>query len=549
MPDPYPDTAEEESNLGETVGRLLGMIVRRRWWILLPACGAFLTVVAVLLVLPNRYTSEATLLVVRQQVPERYVVPNDTTDMSAALQAMKREILSRTRLLKVINDFGLYSKKANSTPPETLVEMMLRDIDIQPLDENPGRRDFNAFRISFIAESPTVAQQVTSTLTTLFIDENVKTREQQATNTTRFLHDQVETKKKQLDQQEQALRDFKMQHIGELPEQQPGNLGILTGLQTQLGNTAANMNRAQQQRVYLETMLNAYRRQSSPVVPGLPNLSGANTNRVLTPLEVAQLDLAKLQSAKAQLLNRCTPEHPDVVKVTREIARAENLVQHLKAAAPAPQKEESPAASPTRPAPVEPGEDPAVAQIRSQLEANRVEMENLGREERQLKARIAEYENRVNQTPVREQQQAGIVRDTAALREEYGGLLKKEQESQLATNLERQQGGQQFRLIDPASLPVVPSSPKRLKMSFGGAAGSLFLGLALAFLVEMKTSAFHTEKELVDRLSPPLVMSVPLLLTPAEERARFRRGALEWLAGTVLVFAVMVAEYYVYRLH
>jgi uncharacterized protein involved in exopolysaccharide biosynthesis len=189
----------------------------------------------------------------------------------------------------------------------------------------------------------------------------------------------------------------------------------------------------------------------------------------------------------------------------------------------------------------------SIAQVRSQLEANALEIENLSKDEIRVKASIARYENRLNQTPVREQQQAGIVRETEALRTEYDELLKKEQESQLATNLEKQQGGQQFRLIDPASLPTVPSSPQRLKMSAGGAVAGLVLGLALAFLIEMKKSAFYSEKELHQCVPAPLMVGVPLLLTPAEERQRMRKAVVEWATASVLVLAVLAAEFYVYR--
>src|SRR5258708_343063 len=102
---------EEESNLGETLGRLLSLLIRRRWWILLTACGITLANTVFLSTQPNRYTSEATLLVVAQQVPQRYVVSNSTADLNSQLQAMKQEVLSRTRLLRMINDFSLYPKQ------------------------------------------------------------------------------------------------------------------------------------------------------------------------------------------------------------------------------------------------------------------------------------------------------------------------------------------------------------------------------------------------------------------------------------------------------
>jgi succinoglycan biosynthesis transport protein ExoP len=542
---------EEESDLIESLSRLAGIITRRRWWILAPACCVTLAAIAVLLFLPNRYTSEATLVVVEQQIPQRYVVPNSTTDLTSALDAIKQEVMSRNRLLKMIDDFGLYPKQRKRLAPEELVLLMLKNIDIAPIGGRTPQRDFDAFKISFTTESALLAQQVTSTLTSLFINENLRTREQQASNTTKFLHEQLETKKKQLDEQEQRLRDFKMQHIGELPEQQQGNLGILTGLQTQLQNTMSALNRAEQQRVYLQSLIDAYKRQAPlPGIVGAVSASPA-ANPILTPVEMAQNDLARLESTRTALLSKYTPEHPDVLKIQREIAKVQDVLKHLRAATPPAQKDAgSPASARTVPNPASPTEapdEPALAQIRSQLEANRSEIQNLSKDETRLKATMGQYENRLNQTPVREQQQAGIIRDTEALRQEYAELQKKEQESQLATNLEKQQGGQQFRLIDPASMPTVPSSPKRLKLSMTGAIGGLVLGLALAFFMEMRDTSFRSEKDLVLHSAPPFVLGIPLLTTKIEKRWLRQRSILEWLAGSALVFMVLIAELYVYK--
>src|SRR5262249_41176139 len=133
------------------------------------------------------------------------------------------------------------------------------------------------------------------------------------------------------------------------------------------------------------------------------------------------------------------------------------------------------------------------------------------------------------------------------LRTQYAELLKKEQESQLATNLEKQQGGQQFRLIDPASLPSLPSSPKRLKMSLGGAAGGLVLGLALALLMEAKDTSFYTEKALVGVLGPQLVIGIPSISIESEERRRRWGNLFQWLCASGLVMVVAAAELYVYK--
>jgi hypothetical protein len=192
-------------------------------------------------------------------------------------------------------------------------------------------------------------------------------------------------------------------------------------------------------------------------------------------------------------------------------------------------------------------DQPAVAQIKSQLEANRVEMENLSNDEKQLKASLSQYQNRLNLTPVREQQLTGILRDYDLQKLDYTDLVSKALQSELATNLEKNQGGQQFRLVDPPSLPVLPSSPNRLKISLQGAASGVFLGLVLAFLMDLKDRSFHSEKELSRHFGAPIVLSVPLLLTPAEGRRRTWHGAVQWLAGSVLLLVVCAAEYYVYR--
>ena len=256
---PVPEV-EEESSIGELLARLADIVVRQRWWIVGTAATVVLGTIGVVLQLPNRYTSSATLVVVQQQIPQRYVVPNSATDVTSALEAIKQEVLSRPRLLKMIGDFGLYPKERRRLAPEDVIALMLKNIDIIPQASNPQNRerDYDAFKIVFTTENALLAQQVTGTLTSLFINENLRTREEQATNTTNFLHEQLEAKRQKLEEQEERLRNFKMQHVGELPEQQQGNLGILGGLQNQLQNTTSGLNRARQQRAYLQSLLDAY---------------------------------------------------------------------------------------------------------------------------------------------------------------------------------------------------------------------------------------------------------------------------------------------------
>ena len=540
---------EVESSVSETLARVLNILWRRHWWIVIPACLIALATVLVLSKIPNRYTSNATLVVVQQQVPQRYVVPNDTTDIAVALQAMQQEILSRPQLDRIIRDFGLYTEESKRKAPEQIMAMMLRDIDIEPIISGIPQKDLNAFRISFTAKDPRVAQGVTSTLTSLFIQENLRSREEQAVNTTGFLHQRMEAAKKQLEVQEQRLREFKMQNLGELPEQQQGNLGVLSGLQAQLQSTSAGLSRAQEQRVYLESLVNGYQAMAAQEIPLPGMISGVP--RTATPLETAQTELSRLRNERTNLLVRLTPQHPDVIKINGDIAVAEANVERLKASAPPVDQAATQSVSVGGSQSARSGgrspENPAIAQAKSQLEANRLEIENLQKDEKKLKDSLAQYQNRLNLTPVREQQLTSLLRDYDLVKKDYEDLVNKELQSQLATSLEKNQGGRQFRLVDPPSLPVLPTSPNRLKWNGAGLVGGIAFGLLLAFWMEIRDRSFHTERDLTADFAAPIVVSVPLILTPAEERRRSRNRALQWMAGSALMIVVSAVEVYAFR--
>jgi uncharacterized protein involved in exopolysaccharide biosynthesis len=371
----------------------------------------------------------------------------------------------------------------------------------------------------------------------------------------------VDAAKKTLTEQEERLRDFKMQNLGELPEQQQGNVAILSGIQAQLQNTVAGLARARQQQVYLQSLLDEYRRLSSRGAR-LPDTSNpiAASPVAVDPVQAAENDLVRLKSARAQLLITYREQYPAVVAIDRDIAVRQASLQGLKSAkaAVAPRKDPDPktkspettAISQVEQKKTESSDDEessSIAQVKSQLEANRREIEDLSKLETQQNKEISDYQSRLNLTPVREQQLSGISRDYELSRKDYLDLLAKKQQSELAASLEERQGGQQLRLAETPSLPLRPSSPKRLKIALGGAGGGIVLGLVLAVLIDIRTPRLHDEKEAIRRFSVPLTVGLPLLLTPAETRFRKWKSCFEWLAGTSLTLAVLVVEFYVYR--
>jgi polysaccharide chain length determinant protein (PEP-CTERM system associated) len=473
----------------------------------------------------------------RQQVPERYVTANTTIDVREDLLVMTDAILSRTQLLQIIDEFGLYPKERKQLVPEQLVELMRSNIKIEPLEKNSNPQDLNTFKISFTGIDPHSAQEVTNKLTTLFINENNKSREEQSTQTTNFLADHLETAEAELKQQESRVRDFKMSFIGELPEQQQGNLAILAGLQGQLQNTMSALARAREQQAYLQSLISQYQDLAlgNVAVPGTPAVS---------PTETIKAELARLRNEKADLLARYTPKYPDVVKIDEQIKETEALLAAA-TEAPGPTKrgtaqESSKSAKPTE-------RDAAIAQLKSQLEVNRIEIQNGMAEQKQIESRIAEYQRRLNLTPVREQQLADLLRGYDQSKQHYDDLLNKKTQSELATSLERRQQGQRFRIIDPPSLPSKPSSPARAKISLGGLAAAIAAGLALAFFVEIRDHSLRDEQELRRAFAFPLVLGVPMLLSKVEKRRRSRVAVLEWLGGAILCLLICATEFYIYR--
>lgn len=528
---------EADSNPAELLTRVQALVSRRAPLIVGFASLIALATIGVSLRLPNVYTCQATIFAVQQRVPERYVVPTSSADPSQALEAMVQEVLSRQRMLSLIDELGLHAEERDRLKPEQLIERVRRDLKVQPVERMLGRGEVNAFKIAFTAHTPQLAYAVAKRLTTLFIEQNLRTREDQALTTTAFLQEQLGVARKQMDAQEQRLRDFKLQYLGELPEQQQGTLGILTSLHSQLDNALARRSQAQQQRLYLESLVSEYGRRGKT-----PNAVRSSTGEILTPIRAAHNELSRLQAERQRLLTMYTPRHPEVLKKETEIDQQGSLITKLR---------ESPAAVPEKhdsgEERTDAEEDLVVAQLRSQLRANALEVEDLSQKEQQFRADISTYQSRLNLTPVREQQLTSLQRDYDLLRQHYGDLLKKQQESQLAADLEKRQEGQQFRLAEAPGVPTLPSSPNRIRISLLGLLGGLVAGCVLAFACEARITAFYRTEDMARKIAVPIVVGVPMMLTAAEQRSCARRRVSGRIAACAALVVVAVAEMYVYR--
>src|ERR1700723_3328175 len=285
-----PEISEEQSSDGLDLKQLLSFVRRRHIHFLIPLFVGFLLVWGASWVLPVRYKSSTLILVEQPTMPKNYVEPNVTDDLQNRLQSITQQILSRTRLLLIIDKLNLYSNSRGQITPDEKVELMRKDIGIE-LVHGTQANQISAFRINYSAGDPHVAQRVTGELTNLFISENLKVRQQQSEDTTNFIGSQLEIARANLAEQEAKVREFKGQHEGELPSQEASNLQILSGLQAQLQNEQDTLNAAKQQRVYLQTLIEQYRtvHATSRSADGTPTgLKGSDKN-----LDKLKEDLAK----------------------------------------------------------------------------------------------------------------------------------------------------------------------------------------------------------------------------------------------------------------
>ncbi len=522
---------EDRSSGGLSLEYCLGVARRRHLQFLIPFFLGWLVVWSASWILPPRYKSNTLILVEQPTMPKDYVTPNINDDLQERLQSITQQILSRTRLLHIIDELNLYAPDRARRSPDELVDHMRKDIQIELVQD--AHNQISAFKVYYWSRDPYVAQQVTSQLTNLFINENLEVRQQQSEDTTKFLENQMETARQTLAEQEEKIREFKASHVGELPTQLASNLQILGGLQNQLQGEEDALNSARQQHVYLQTLVDQYRAMQGGRMP-----DGA-------PLGLTTIDqqLDKLKAQLADLSSRYTDRHPDVRKLKDQIAATEKMRAQFVASAKANSDDSKGAQSvPTPPETTDIRDASPMVQLKGQLQANETEIANRERGIAALKVKVSEYQARLNQEPVREQQLADLTRGYDQSKANYDGLLKKKNESAMATSMELLQQGERFRILDPPSLPLKPDFPNRLKFCAMGLAFGLALGAAVAGAFEMADGRSYSEAEIKGLLPVPVISEIPVIATAADEQISKRKAWLGWAVAGFVVVSIMAGS-------
>jgi|SRR5215469_2682200 len=500
----------------------MALVRRRSWYFLIPFFLGWAALWVASWLLPAKYRSGTLILVEEPTVPQQFVMSNIAGSIQDRLQSISQQILSRTRLLNIIETDDLYSEYRPRLMADELVEKMRRDIQVEVVRAQNSEQ-LTSFNVYYSSSNPALAQRVTQQLTDLFISQNLEVRQEQSRNTTKFLENQVEEARKALSEQEEKVREFKEKNLGELPGQTQTNLQILSGLQAQRQSAEESLSTAKQQNTYLESLLSQYRTlQRAP--------STGNGSPVGLPAIDQQLD--KLKSQLADLSSHYTDRHPDVRKLKKEIAKTEKTKQQLTGELNTGSQQ---SASPPSTADYADANTPAVMQVESQLKANQLEIASRQRAIEGIDKEIRDYQSRLNAAPVREQEFTDITRGYEQTKANYDELLKKKNDSELATNLELRQQGEHFQILDPPSLPQKPYFPNRLKLCGMGLAIGLVLGAAFSVGSEYVDDRLYSDEELKKLVPVDVIAEIPIISTVEEDHKNVVQLRI-LLATTALVF-------------
>jgi len=514
----------EKSNTFQ-IDYYLELAVKRRWLLIIPFCIAMISGIYLAFALPKIYQANTLILVRPQRVPTDYVRSVVSTDIDQRISTIKQQILSRTNLERIIEEFKLFSGPENADMfMENKIAVMRERIDVDVI-RSSRRSGADAFSVSYRASDPQMVMDVANTLANYFIDENLKVREAQAIGTSGFLDDQLAAMRIRLEEVEKQLGEYRKKYMGELPEQLDTNLRVLDRLQLQLNERQANLQEAKNRLLLLDNQIEANK-----------NLQAAGVN---VSSDTGQpLTLAQLKQQLADLKASYTDRHPDVIRLKRQIEDSETNAAETEPGSGTPKQERSGSPTPLT-------QNRFLADQIQQRNATHLEIKDLESEVANMMLQIKEYQRRVEVTPKREEELLSLNRDYGNIQESYKSLLNRKLEADIAVNMEKKQKGEQFRIIDHARLPQKPVSPDLKKLLMLAVAAGLGLGGGLIFLLDYLDTSLKRPDDIEAELGVLVLATIPRIYQPKGQRLKKLNWVLTgfgFLIGFLLlaVFGVLV---------
>jgi uncharacterized protein involved in exopolysaccharide biosynthesis len=560
---------------------------RRPWLIGIFTLGLTLTLLLTVL-LPPHFRSGGTILIEQQEMPQEMVRSTITSYADERIQVISKRVMTTETLLGIIKRYDLYAEERANSTREALLDKMRKDIGlhmisadvIDPRSGHPTSATI-AFEISYTSTSPDLAAKVANELTTLYLNENLQNRTQLARDATTFLQAESDRLNHRIGELEAQLAQFKDKHYRQLPELTPMNMQMMEHIEEELRTQSARKSSLEQQKVFLEAQLVQLKPNSQ--------MYSDTGERIMSTADRLKMARQQLDSARS----RYSPDHPDVIRLEREVKGLEvQVAASGKPADAAPggpnadlkrQLEEAraaladvsgrygpehpdrvklertvhsleaqlAAAPPAAPAPssltIKDADNPAYVQIQAQLSATVNELASLDVEVNKLKAQLAKYQDDLSLSPKVEQEYRELARDYDNTRLKYAELRSKLVEASTAQNLETDRKGERFTLIDPPLPPETPVSPNRKLIFVGGLFVSGLLAAGLLWLLENFDTSVRGRLDLMQLTGIPPLALVPHIETETEQRSHRRRIRVAFGGAMASLCIAVVMTHFFYR--
>jgi polysaccharide chain length determinant protein (PEP-CTERM system associated) len=469
----------------------VSVLRRRKWWFIVPFTVCILGGALAAWLWPKQYLSEAEIGVAAPALSPELLRGVSSLDKDERQRAVSQQLLSRAVLERVVREENINPGKPVEDSAAWLRSIVEKNITVpQPIGKNTDNtKGLDSFKLGYMDSTPERAQRIANRLAYVFVEENSKTRTEQASNTSEVLGQQVKASQERLASLQEQLRVKKEAFMGRLPDQMNANIQNLNGLRQQLQSISMQLAAEQDRLSMIESQLAAMRQG----VPG----SGVITSSDASQIQDAQKRIATLQNELAQ--NRAlgfTDKHPEIVRIQTEIAEARKALS-------AAQNQNSGSANDLLQS------DPTYRQKLQERDASRLRVRSLQTAESHARAQIAEYQSRVEAAPKVEQELASLTQAEKLEEANYAELTNKHQAAIMAEDLERKQGGERFSVLYPANLPTTPFSPDMVKLMAMAVALGLVLGGAGVVGREFLDRSVHDAGALQNEFEIPVLGEIP----------------------------------------
>jgi polysaccharide biosynthesis transport protein len=487
-------------------------IIKRRWGQAVAVSIVILSVFILLaFLLPVAYESKGTILVEAQRIPEDLVQSTVTSYAAERIEVIKQRVMTRENLLRIIKKYNLYKKKIESKSTSELIEMVRQSININLLEANFNRGGGDqaniSFTVGFLDEDPSVSQKVANELVTLFLDENVKSRNERAVETTEFLTEELNRLKSELEAVENKVADYKQQHENSLPEHTEMYMASIERTGTELKEVDRDYKSTQEELRYLDVEL--------------------TTIKAGKDVKVAAItELDKARSELDRLLIIYKENHPTIRNLKRKIQTLEKTSTSVV----------------DQPVKIDVSTDLAVAKIQTQIQAASARLNSLSEQKKSLQEKIYQLQNQVTKSPQVERGLFTLMRDYENAKNKYEEVKSKQVNAKIAQNLESENKAERFTLIEPPFFPDKPSKPNRKKMIGMGFAAALACAVAYMYLIDMLDKKVRGVEALsaISNMRP--MVTIPYIYTQAqlERRKHLSRYIIIGVLVLVMVSLVIV---------